>query len=516
MATPDVSVVIPVYNEEAVAALAVQPPLPRARRARPQLRADLRRRRQPRPSVRVLRGQFDRRPDVTRVVLLQRQLRPAHGDPGRLRARARRDRGHARRRPAEPAGGDRQAARQDGAKATTTSAAIRRSARTACSAASPRAPMNRMREHMTRIRMTDQGCMLRAYGRDVVDAINLSPRGATPSFRRSPTSSRAARPRSRWSTRSAPRATRSTRFTSLIRLNFDLITGFSVVPLQMLLAHRHDASRWARWSLFVLRSLASTLLLFGCRSALGHVLDRDVARVLPHRRRAVRHRPDGRVHRPHPAAGARPAALPDRRQCSRATDPAPSSGSRMTPSSSPTTTSASAACACCWRAASTCRWSSRIATIPARRIWFGSVADARARAGHRHRVLGRRSGRRGAARGMAALRPISFSRSTTAACCRRRCSRSARRGAFNMHGSLLPKYRGRAPVNWAVLQGETETGATLHEMVAKPDAGASSTRSAVPILPGRHRAAGVRQGDRRRRAGVVTQLCRAGRGHGAR
>jgi len=45
------------------------------------------------------------------------------------------------------------------------------------------------------------------------------------------------------------------------------------------------------------------------------------------------------------------------------------------------------------------------------------------------------------------------------------------RGAFNMHGSLLPKYRGRSPINWAILKGETETGATLHEMVAKPDAG---------------------------------------------
>lgn len=45
------------------------------------------------------------------------------------------------------------------------------------------------------------------------------------------------------------------------------------------------------------------------------------------------------------------------------------------------------------------------------------------------------------------------------------------RGAFNMHGSLLPKYRGRVPVNWAVINGETETGATLHYMVEKPDAG---------------------------------------------
>ena len=60
---------------------------------------------------------------------------------------------------------------------------------------------------------------------------------------------------------------------------------------------------------------------------------------------------------------------------------------------------------------------------------------------------------------------------------------AARRGAFNMHGSLLPKYRGRAPVNWAVLKGETETGATLHEMVAKPDAGRIVDQQPVPIGP---------------------------------
>ncbi|MBO4707843.1 MAG: formyltransferase [Elusimicrobiaceae bacterium] len=44
-------------------------------------------------------------------------------------------------------------------------------------------------------------------------------------------------------------------------------------------------------------------------------------------------------------------------------------------------------------------------------------------------------------------------------------------GAFNMHGSLLPKYRGRAPINWVLVKGEKETGATLHYMVAKADAG---------------------------------------------
>lgn len=60
---------------------------------------------------------------------------------------------------------------------------------------------------------------------------------------------------------------------------------------------------------------------------------------------------------------------------------------------------------------------------------------------------------------------------------------SAARGAFNMHGSLLPKYRGRVPVNWAIIKGETETGATLHEMVEKPDAGRIVDQEAVAILP---------------------------------
>ena len=52
-----------------------------------------------------------------------------------------------------------------------------------------------------------------------------------------------------------------------------------------------------------------------------------------------------------------------------------------------------------------------------------------------------------------------------------------------MHGSLLPRYRGRAPVNWAVLHGERETGATLHYMTEKPDAGDIVAQTRVPILP---------------------------------
>ena len=59
----------------------------------------------------------------------------------------------------------------------------------------------------------------------------------------------------------------------------------------------------------------------------------------------------------------------------------------------------------------------------------------------------------------------------------------AKIAALNMHGSLLPKYRGRAPVNWAILHGEAETGATLHIMEVKPDAGDIVGQSTVSIGP---------------------------------
>src|SRR3954468_19044490 len=59
---------------------------------------------------------------------------------------------------------------------------------------------------------------------------------------------------------------------------------------------------------------------------------------------------------------------------------------------------------------------------------------------------------------------------------------AARLGALNMHGSLLPRYRGRAPVNWAIVHGERETGATLHYMVERADAGDIVDQLAVPIL----------------------------------
>lgn len=59
---------------------------------------------------------------------------------------------------------------------------------------------------------------------------------------------------------------------------------------------------------------------------------------------------------------------------------------------------------------------------------------------------------------------------------------AARLGALNIHGSMLPRYRGRAPVNWAILHGERETGATLHYMTDRADAGDIVDQLAVPIL----------------------------------
>lgn len=56
-------------------------------------------------------------------------------------------------------------------------------------------------------------------------------------------------------------------------------------------------------------------------------------------------------------------------------------------------------------------------------------------------------------------------------------------GAFNLHGSLLPAYRGRCPVNWVLVQGERQTGVTLHHMVRQADAGDIVGQHAVAITP---------------------------------
>ncbi len=92
--------------------------------------------------------------------------------------------------------------------------------------------MNRLRERLTQIRMTDQGCMLRAYSREIVDAVAESREVSTfipalaYTFASSPTEVDVAH---------AERAAGRSNYPlyKLIRLNFDLITGFSLVPLQL-------------------------------------------------------------------------------------------------------------------------------------------------------------------------------------------------------------------------------------------------------------------------------------------
>ena len=230
MQTPDLSVIIPVYNEEeGLPALFA--------RLYPALDVlgipyeivfinDGSRDRSPG----LLREQFQKRPDVTRVILfngnfgqhmaimagfehcrgrrvvtLDADLQNPPEEIGRLVAEM--DRGH------DYVGTIRRQ-RQD--------TAFRRYASRA---------MNRLRERFTRIKMTDQGCMLRAYSRDIVDAMRSSREVNT--FIPALAYTYAANPieiEVGHEERSAGESKYS--FYQLIRLNFDLVTGFSIAPLQ--------------------------------------------------------------------------------------------------------------------------------------------------------------------------------------------------------------------------------------------------------------------------------------------
>jgi undecaprenyl-phosphate 4-deoxy-4-formamido-L-arabinose transferase len=231
VADPTLSVVIPVYNEEAVLQALFD-------RLYPALDAlgcayeiifvnDGSRDKSPA----LLREQFQRRPDVTRVVLfngnygqhmaimagfeycrgqrvvtLDADLQNPPEEIAKLLAKM--DEGH-------DYVGSIRLMRQD--------VAWRRWASKA---------MNRLRERLTRIRMTDQGCMLRAYDRAIVDAIRSSREVSTYipalaySFAHSPAEVEVAH---------EERAAGESKYSlyKLIRLNFDLVTGFSIVPLQL-------------------------------------------------------------------------------------------------------------------------------------------------------------------------------------------------------------------------------------------------------------------------------------------
>ncbi len=231
MAAPELSVVIPVYNEEAV--------LPALfARLYPALDAlavayeiifvndgSLDR------SAALLREQFQKRPDVTRVVLFNGN----YGQHMAILAGFERVRGRRivtldsdlQNPPEEIA---KLLARMDEGHDYVGS--IRRMRQDAAWRRWASKAMNRMRERITHIKMTDQGCMLRAYDRPIIDAINSSRESSTYipalaySFSHNPTEVEVEHEE-----RQAGESKYS--LYKLIRLNFDLVTGFSVLPLQL-------------------------------------------------------------------------------------------------------------------------------------------------------------------------------------------------------------------------------------------------------------------------------------------
>ena len=231
MTTPRVSVVVPVYNEEdGLPALFARlyPALDALDRPYDLIFVDDGSRDR---SPQLLREQFERRSDVTCVLMLAANF----GQHMAIMAGFERARGEIvitldadLQNPPEEIG--RLLAKFDEGhdyvgsyRRTREDSAFRRLASRA---------MNRLRERITHIRMTDQGCMLRAYGRDVIDAILRSAENSTfiPAlahlYARRPVEVEVAHEE-----RAAGRTKYS--FYSLVRLNFDLVTSFSLVPLQL-------------------------------------------------------------------------------------------------------------------------------------------------------------------------------------------------------------------------------------------------------------------------------------------
>lgn len=231
LGVPEISVVIPVYNEEAGLPelfARLYPALDALGRSYELIVVDDGSRDQ---SMRVLRAQFDRRPDVTRVVLLAANF----GQHMAIMAGFQHTRGEI----VVTLDADLQNPPEEIVKllAKMTEGydyvgSYRSQRRDSLFRRVASRAMNHMRESMTRIRMTDQGCMLRAYGRNVIDAINQSPEMHTfvPAlayiYARNPTEVEVQHDQ-----RVAGASQYS--LTRLIKLNFDLITGFSVRPLQI-------------------------------------------------------------------------------------------------------------------------------------------------------------------------------------------------------------------------------------------------------------------------------------------
>lgn len=133
--------------------------------------------------------------------------------------------------------------------------------------------MNRLRERITRIRMTDQGCMLRAYSRDIVDAVAASREVSTfvpalaYTFAHKPVEVDVGH---------EERVAGTSKYSlyRLIRLNFDLVTGFSLVPLQMFSMFGMLVAAAAVVTYLVV--IIERLVLAGWRQGFGTLWDRDI------------------------------------------------------------------------------------------------------------------------------------------------------------------------------------------------------------------------------------------------
>jgi undecaprenyl-phosphate 4-deoxy-4-formamido-L-arabinose transferase len=133
--------------------------------------------------------------------------------------------------------------------------------------------MNHIRERITRIKMTDQGCMLRAYSQDIVHAVVASREVSTYipalayTFAHNPTEVEVAH---------SERAAGESKYSlyKLIRLNFDLITGFSLVPLQMFSMFGMLVSATALVTYLIV--IIERLVLSGWREGIATLWDRDI------------------------------------------------------------------------------------------------------------------------------------------------------------------------------------------------------------------------------------------------
>ena len=110
------------------------------------------------------------------------------------------------------------------------------------------------------------------------------------------------------------------------------------------------------------------------------------------------------------------------------------------------------------------------ADTPGEERWFGSVADLARKHGLEPRVVTDLDDPADEER-IRALQPDFLFSFYFKKMIPERVLSVPKMGALNMHGSVLPAFRGRSPVNWAILKGATETGASLHYMTGKPDAG---------------------------------------------